>query len=105
MTNRAIRIEQAFAEGVQGDSPVEDEVVSVLNLREEQPMLTARLPPLRRREERREGPQPLLRTAVDVAGGQAVGEFLQSSGIAAREERIGLLAKPQPSARIRVASQ
>ena len=76
--------------------PVEDQVVRVLDLREEEPMLTARGPPLRRREERREGPQPLLRTAVDVAGGQAVGEFLQAGGIAAREEGIGLLAKPHP---------
>jgi hypothetical protein len=29
LTNRAIRIEQAFAQGVQGDSRVEDEVVRV----------------------------------------------------------------------------
>ena len=96
LPNGAIRIEQALTEGVQCRPPAEDQVVRVLDLREEEPMLTARGSSLRRREERGEGPQPLLRTAVDVAGGQAVGEGLQSGGIAARQERIGLLAKPNP---------
>ena len=95
LPNGAICIEQALAERVQRSPPVEDQVVTVLDLREEESMLTARRPPLRRGEERREDPQPLLCTALDVAGGQAVGKGLQSGRIAAREERIGLLAKPQ----------
>jgi hypothetical protein len=96
LPNRAIRIEQALAERVQRGPPVEDQVVRVLDLREEEPMLTAGRPPLRWREERREGPEPLLGTAVDVVGGQAVGERLQAGGIAARQEGIGRLPKPHP---------
>jgi hypothetical protein len=88
LANRAIRIEQALAERVQRGTPVKDHVVRVLDLREEESM-TARRPPLGRREERRKGPQPFLGTAVDVASGQAVGECLQAGGIAADRCRSG----------------
>ena len=39
LPNRAIRIEQALAERVQGGPPIEDQVVRLLDLREEEPML------------------------------------------------------------------
>src|SRR5712691_7996089 len=68
LPNRTVRIEQTLAERVQRGTPVEDHVIRVLDLREEESMLTAGGSSLRRGEERREGPQPLLRTAVDVAG-------------------------------------
>lgn len=42
LPNRAIRIEQALAERVQRGPTVEDQVVTVLDLREEEAMLTAR---------------------------------------------------------------
>src|SRR5439155_26260743 len=94
LSNGPIGIEQALAERVQRSAPVEDQVVTVLDLREEESMLTAGRPPLRRREERREGAEPLLGTAIDIASGKAVGEYLKAGCIAAGEERIGLLAKP-----------
>jgi hypothetical protein len=46
LADRAIGIEQALAERVNGRAPIEDQVVTVLDLREEEPMLTARRPPL-----------------------------------------------------------
>ena len=42
LPNRAIRIEQALAERVHRGTPVEDQIVRVLDLRKEESMLIAR---------------------------------------------------------------
>src|ERR1700732_2725277 len=65
------------------------EIVAVLDLREEQPMLAARVLALSCSEERREVRQPLLATGYQIARGKRVGEFLQAIGNCAFQEGVG----------------
>jgi hypothetical protein len=60
MPDCSIGIEQALAEIIQCRAAVEDEIVAVLNLREEQPMLAAGVLALSCSEEGRDVRQPLL---------------------------------------------
>src|ERR1700745_4352450 len=60
LAGRAIGVEQALAQLVERGSPMKDQVVAEFALREEQPMLTARLPALSFVEERGEASQPFL---------------------------------------------
>src|SRR5260370_30029242 len=68
---------------------MEDEVVAIFDLREEQPMLAARMLALPCSEEGREVRQPLLATGHQIARGERVGEFLQAIGNCAFQEGIG----------------
>ena len=52
LSDGSIGVEQTFAEIVQRGAAAEDEVVAVLDLRKEQPMLTAGLPAFVLGEER-----------------------------------------------------
>ncbi len=63
----SIGIEQALAEIIQCGATTEDEVVAVLDLREEQPMLAACMLSLSCGEERREVRQPLLAAGHQIA--------------------------------------
>ena len=60
LSDRSISIEQSLAEVVQCCTTTEDEVVAELDLREEQPMLTARFLSLFCSEEWRQPCQPFL---------------------------------------------
>ena len=71
-----IGIEQALAKIIQCRTAMEDEVVAIFDLREEQPMLAARMLALSCSEEGREVRQPLLATGHQIARGERVGEFL-----------------------------
>ena len=72
----SIGIEQALAKIIQCRTAMEDEVVAIFDLREEQPMLAARMLALSCSEEGREVRQPLLATGHQIARGERVGEFL-----------------------------
>jgi len=85
----SIGIEQALAEIIQCGTTTEDEVVAVLDLREEQPVLAACMLSLSCGEERREVRQPLLAADHQIARSERVGEFLQATGICAFQECIG----------------
>src|SRR6266478_2869300 len=84
-----IGIEQALAKIIQCRTAMKDEVVAIFDLREEQPMLAARMLALPCSEEGREVCQPLLATAHQIARGERVGEFLQAIGNCAFQEGIG----------------
>src|SRR5712692_11815853 len=73
---------------------MENEVVAVLRLREEQAMLDAGLLPFPRGEEGSETRQPFLRTGDDILGSEGIGQFLQRLRIAAVQEGVGALLKP-----------
>ncbi len=72
---------------------MEDEVVAILHLREEQPMLTPSVLAFLVRNERGERGEPLLAALQQVLSSERVGEFLQACRIAALQECIGALLK------------
>ena len=78
LSDGSIGVKQTFAEIVQRRTATEDEVVAVLDLREEQPVLAARLLSLSGGEERREARQPFLAAGHQISRGQRVREFLQT---------------------------
>ena len=80
LADGSIGVKQTFAEIVQGCAATEDEVVAVFDLREEQPVLAARMFSLSCGEEGREMRQPFLTTGHQIARGERVGEFLQAIG-------------------------
>jgi hypothetical protein len=63
----SVGVKQAFAEHVQCGAATEDEVVAELDLREEQPMLAARLLALSCAEEGGEVREPLLATGNQMS--------------------------------------
>jgi hypothetical protein len=91
LADGSIGVEQTFAEIVQRGAAAEDEVVAVLDLREEQPVLAARMFSLSCGEEGREMRQPLLTAGHQIPRGERVGEFLQAIGSCAFQEGIGNL--------------
>ena len=93
LANGPVGIQQPFSQLVQGGTPPEDEIVAVLDLREEQAVLAAGLFAFFLGEERRQIGQPLLSALDQVVGGQGVGQFLQGFGIATAEESIAALAE------------
>lgn len=76
LANGAVGIQQAFSQLIQGCAPVEDEVVAVLHLGEEQPMLATRLLPLLGSKEGSQSSQPFLTTEQQIACGERIGHFL-----------------------------
>ena len=76
LADGSIGVEQTFAEIVQRGAAAEDEVVAVLDLREEQPVLAARVFSLPCGEEGREVRQSLLTAGYQIPRGERVGEFL-----------------------------
>ena len=77
--------------GVESGSPIKDQVVAEFDLREEQPVLTARLPALCFTEERGEARQPFATAARQILCGRGVGEFLEPLGGAAPQEGVPAL--------------
>ena len=69
LADGAVGVEQAFAELVESGSPIKDQVVAEFDVREEQPVLTARLPALCFAEERGEARQPFAAAARQILGG------------------------------------
>src|SRR6266852_6309609 len=92
LANRSIGIKQAFAERIEGGATAEDQVVAVLHLGKEEAMMTGRLPAFGRREEGRQGAEPLLPAAFEITPSERIGERLESGRIAAAQERIPALA-------------
>jgi hypothetical protein len=80
LADGSIGVKQTFAEIVQRRTATEDEVVAVLDLREEQPVLAARMFSLSGGEEGREMRQPLLTAGHQIPRSERVGEFLQAIG-------------------------
>ena len=63
LADRAVGVEQTLAQLVERGPPMKDQVVAEFDLREEQPMLAARLLVLSFAEERGEAGEPLLAAA------------------------------------------
>ena len=84
-----IGIEQALAEIIQCRTTTEDEIVAVLDLREEQPVLAARMLAFSCGEEGRELRQPLLAAGHQIPRGERVGELLQALRNCAFQEGVG----------------
>src|SRR6476646_856057 len=84
-----IGIEQALAEIIQCRTTTEDEVVAVLDLREEQPVLAARMLAFSCGEEGREVRQPLLTAGHQIPRGERLGELLQALRNCAFQEGVG----------------
>ena len=76
-------VQQAFAERVSGRAATQDQVIAILDLRKEPPMLTTRWLAFGVREERREVGQPLWAAAQPIFRGEGIGECLQSLRIPA----------------------
>jgi hypothetical protein len=91
LADRAVGVEQTLAELIKGAPPVKDQVVAEFDLREEPPVLTARLPTLPVAEERGEIGQPFPATAGQVFGTQGVGQGLQTLGCAAAQKGVRAL--------------
>src|SRR5262249_49282351 len=91
LSDGSIGVKQAFAKHVQCCTATKDEVVAELDLREDQPVLAARLLALSCAEEGCELRQPPLATANQMSRRQRVGEFLQTIGRGAFQEGIGAL--------------
>jgi hypothetical protein len=91
-----IGVEEALPERVEGGPAVEDQVVAIFDLREKEPMLAGCLAPFGRCEEGREGAEPLLGAAGQVAGCECIGELLQPGRGAAGQERVAALPKRDP---------
>src|SRR5467141_1617099 len=91
LPDSTIGVEQALAEAVEGGTTAEDEIVAVLHLRKEQPMLTAGLAAFFLAEEGGEGGKPFLRAHQQIAASQRVGQLLQARGLGTAEESVGAL--------------
>lgn len=89
LTNGAIGIQQTFSHRIQSGSPVEDQVVAVLDLSKEKTMLAAGVPAFCFRKERCEIRQPFLAAGQQISGRQGIGEFLQSPGVTTLQKGIG----------------
>jgi hypothetical protein len=76
LTDGPIGIQQPLAHLVEPGSAAEDEVVAKFDLREEQPMLAARVLAFPFGEERRKRSQPLLAAGQHIASRQGIGQFL-----------------------------
>jgi hypothetical protein len=93
LADRAVGIEQPGPQLIERRTPLEDQVVAVLGLREEEPMLAAGFPTFLGGEEQREGAEPLLAAGDQVVRGEAIGEGLETARVAALQERVLALAE------------
>ena len=69
-------IEETLSQTVQGSPTLEDEVVTVLDLSEEQTVLDTRLTSLAGGKEGYQASEPFLSATRDVLGLQGIGELL-----------------------------
>jgi hypothetical protein len=93
LPDRSIGIQEPLAEAIESRPPMEDQVVAVLDLRDEQPVLTAGPSTFPVGKERGESREPLLPAAHEIAGGQGIGEFLQPLRLDALQEGVDTLLK------------
>jgi hypothetical protein len=98
LADRAVGVEETLAERIARRTALKDQVVAVFDLCEKQPMLTGRLAPFGRREEGREGAEPLLRTPREVTRGQGIGQDLQRIGSRQVTNALPHCRKEMPSA-------
>jgi hypothetical protein len=78
LINLAVGVEQTLTECVQRSAPVEHEIVVILYLGKEQPMLAAMVLAFVFGEERREAGQPLLAAGQQIFGRQRISHLLQT---------------------------
>src|SRR5712692_5387430 len=86
-------IQQALREFIHGGAPEEDQIVAVLHLREEQPVLAAGLMTFLGGEEGSAGRQPLLPALQQIPRRQGIGQLLQPFRIRAPQEGVLALLK------------
>jgi hypothetical protein len=82
---------------IQSGTTRKDQVVTVLDLREEQPVLNTGLPTFSFCEERSQLRQPLLTATNQVFGGEGIGEFLQGFRIGAADKGVARLLESNAS--------
>ena len=90
--------QQALLEFIHSGAPEKDQVVTVLGLSEEQPMLTERFAAFALGEERSECGQPLKAALQYIACDERIGQFLQLFGMRAAEEGVFALFGNRSSA-------
>ena len=93
LTDGAVGIQQALAQGIEGGTAVEDEGVTILDLGKEETMLTSGLFALTLGEEGGESIEPIASTLQQIAGSERISQFLQPFGIPATQEGVGGLLK------------
>jgi hypothetical protein len=92
LPDRSVGIEQSLAEAIQYCTTTEDEVVAEFDLREEQPMLTARFISLFCREERHQPRQPFLAAGQELTGIERICKLLlEAFRRRASDEGVGTL--------------
>src|SRR6266481_8165768 len=91
LADGAISVEQSLAETVQGRTAAEDEIVAVLHLGKEQPMLAPSLAAFLLGEEGGKGAEPFLGANQQIAASERVSQLLQALGIGTVEESVGTL--------------
>ena len=89
MADASIGIEETLSQTVQGSPTPEDEVVTVLDLREEQTVLDTGLAPFAGGKEGDQVSKPFLGAAGDVLRLQGIGELLKPLGVATPQESVG----------------
>ena len=93
LADRTVGIEQSLTKLIQCGPPVKDQVVTILHLREEKPMLTARFFAFAFLEERSQIGQLFLPAAQQIMGSQGICKLLKFLRMTAFEECIGTLLK------------
>lgn len=83
LADRAVGVEQSLAQLVERGAPMKDQIVAEFDLREEEPMLAARLSAFAFAEERGEAGEPFVAAARQILGRQGVGQLLETLRCAA----------------------
>src|SRR6266566_7528671 len=96
LADGAVGIQQPLAQGIEGGPPMEDQVVAILDLGKEQPVLAAGVDVLLLGEEWSEAGQPLLPAARQVACRQGVRQLLQPFRVPAFQEGVATLLEIDP---------
>src|ERR1700724_2374375 len=104
-TDGAVCVQQTLTQLVERGAPVKDQVVAVLDLREEQAVLTPRLFALSFGKERGEASQPFLTTFKRSSAVSELASSCRRWGAAHLRKALEHCSKPTPSSRIRLASQ
>jgi len=84
-----IQVQQSLGEFLHGGATMEDQVVAILHLGEKQTMLTASVFAFLIGDEGSEGSQPFLTALQQVAGGERVGQLLETCWVATPQEGVG----------------
>src|SRR5687768_4821665 len=90
----AVDIEQPVAQSIESSPASKDEVVTILGLRKEKPMLATGFAALCFRKEGSEVGEPLLAACDDVIRQHGICELLESLWSTAAQEGIGALFEP-----------